>query len=311
MLPNLVLSSSQQTSSKTSGTGNAARLTKVNPNPGVKFGSDLDRIPVVDSSVRGPSSERIVPVFSSKFRSAIPRGTTDANPPSDSRVKSQQAVVARSSDTLPRSGVIRPTFTQATPKKPTSSIPATATASRVVSVAQKNPSSGKAKVPTQNPTKPTVSTFQGVDSSRKTTVESITSRQSSSALAANKNVNSSDGSRVPVFPSCSRPPATAKPPGTCGEVTAGVFSVSDVMDLTLDCRQAVSSSNRQQLVGRTDADRPQLKPVSSQKRKLEVVTSRLLPVSFVFVHLVVFVVFFLFCSISFNTLILLVGSFDL
>jgi len=33
--------------------------------------------------------------------------------------------------------------------------------------------------------------------------------------------------------------------------------------------------------------------------------------SYVYLYLVVFVVFFLFCSISFSTLILLAGSFDL
>ena len=285
-MPNLVITSSQQNSAsklrdslsaKIASTGNAANQ-QVAPNPlHNKPVSDRPQNPAVDSS--SCRTNRIVPVFTSKVRPAIPRGFAAAEGP----VTSQPAV-ANPIKALQPSGVVKPTFTQASrfPIKPGTCTPAKPPTSKVIGVAQKNPGNFKPKLLTQNAPNSTRS-FQGLDGSGKITPKCMAGQFA--GAASGRSVSTCESSR-PVFTSS----RAVSGPSVQQEKTAtkfpmqsfakSAFSVSEPVDLTLEVsgRQHLASLNpcgRQEhgkattsaVVDRTQTsqDRPEC-----QKRKLQV-----------------------------------------
>ena len=263
-MPNLVANSSQQLSArkvphflpaKTPSTACAAR-PQVAPNPRSKPASDFQRNPAIYSSSCG-TADRIVPVFTSKVRSAIPRGLADVKPAGDGPVKSKPTNVVQPT------GVVKPTFTKAPcfPPKPATNTSGKSLVktpgSKVIGVAQKNPSIGnsfKPKLPPQNTPK-SASTFQVLSCSGKMTPKCATGQFSSAA--ADKNMSSGEnGVQLPAISSSRALPSphvpqmksTAKSTSrsTIQAISpthsASIFSVSGTIDFTLECRGSQQSA---------------------------------------------------------------------
>ena len=210
-MPNLVAISSQQNSArklpdfvreKTPGTACAVK-PQVAPNPNGKPASDFQRNPALDSS-SGRTSDRIVPVFTSKVRSAIPRGLADVKPGGDGLVKFKPTIASQPS------AVVKPTFTKAPcfPIKPgtnttTKSAAARPPTAKVIGVAQKNDPStantAKPKLPPQSTPK-SAGAFQGHGVSGKMTPKCATGQFSTAA--ASKGASSGEsGVQLSAFPS--------------------------------------------------------------------------------------------------------------
>jgi len=183
-MPNLVVSSSQRNvakrpdffPAKIPSTCYAAK-PQVAPNPYSKPNSDLRRNPAVDSVSSSGTSERIVPVFTSKVRTAIPRGATH---PAAGSVTSQPAA-AKSTNAPHPSGVFKPTFPQAPAlqRKPgtnaTSKSSSKPLTGKVIGVSQKNPActdSTRSKDPAERSSK-SAGTFRGLGSSETSTKGTI------------------------------------------------------------------------------------------------------------------------------------------
>ena len=120
--------------------------------------SDVRQNPAVDSC---KTTERIVPVFSSKFRSTIPRGTSDKPPPSS---VASQPLAATSTNSSQPGGTFKPTFSQGSgfQKRPGTNASAKPSAkpnsSKLIGAAQKNAANVGASRPkesTQNSLKST------------------------------------------------------------------------------------------------------------------------------------------------------------
>jgi len=256
-MPNLVANSSQQHSTrkvpdflpaKMPSTANAAR-PQVAPNPHSKPASDFLRNPAICSTSCRPA-DRIVPVFTSIVRSTIPCGSANVKPAGDGPVKSKLTNVVQPT------GVVKPTFTKAPcfPPKPGTNTSAKSAAkppgSKVIGVAQKNPSIGnsfKPKLPPQNTPK-SAGTFQGLGGSGKTTPKCWTGQFSSAA--AGKNMSSGENgvqlaafssSRTLASPRVPQMKSTAKSTNKSDSQpittthTTSVFAVSGPIGFTLEC----------------------------------------------------------------------------
>ena len=275
LLPNLVVSSSQHTSAdkrrhifstNTSVTDNTAR-PQAAPYPYNRPVSVVHPVPPPDYGF--PRTEgRIVPVFKSKVRATVPRGTTSGVvPPAEDPVKSQ-TTVPKSSNFLQPGGSTKPTFSKAPsfPRKPVTGT--SAACSRAIGPAPKNPATCKP----QNHTK-----SAGLDSSDKMNASKFSASRPSSTMPS-ENVNTC--SKLPAF-SSSKSASTSKTTTKCTDgVTSqpsSVFSVSEVVDLTVESRhscsgQQLASLNRHAGEDRgktTAAHTSQVKP-ACQKRKPEV-----------------------------------------
>jgi len=253
-LPNLIVNSSQQTSAnkprdfipvKMSGAGNAPKL-QVAPNPYSRPTSDFQQIPPVDSnSCR--TSDRIVPVFASKIRTAFPRGLTDAKPAVEDQLKPQPAPT-NSTTTLRPGSVIKPTFTQAikpcAPAKTSAKLPT----SKVIGVAQRNAintPSFKPKLLTDNTAK-SASTFQGLDTSRRMAPNCVTNLQFPTTTANRNGIIRESNVQSPAYqahsavsvPHIQQAKTTTKfPVSSSGQSlsTSSTFSVCGPVDLTMEC----------------------------------------------------------------------------
>ena len=300
LMPNLVLNSSQKNSAtkhqdfvpmKISSTGHADKR-KVATDPYTV--SDFPQNPAVKSS-SCRTSDRIVPVFTSKIRTAIPRGMPAVKPAAEDPAWS---FPAKSTNTLHPSGKAKPTFTLASgfSIKPRTYTPAKFSAkpptNKVIGVAQNNPASTgsyKPKLLAQSTPKSS-STFQSLDTSGK-----MTPKCTSQFSTAGRNISTCENSlQPPAFPSSQtvsvpgiqQIKATTKFPNSgvqsyAAAHTTSAFTITEPIDFSIDCsssqQQASLIPHLREEHGKKatcskfiDKAKPRQDKPECQKRKLEV-----------------------------------------